>query len=433
MTKKKSIFLLILVSILLAALAVASFARFPVGIYDYNSFLGAISLDYDIAGGQAYTLTLAKDNTEDIEDVKDVTDVLSARMNALGYQFYEITALKDMTDGVEDYNVRIVAKASENLQSDIEAVSKYGEVVFYGGTTEDPTTMVMDEEPAIANSAYVGEYNDGTNTTHQVSLQFTDYGYETLTKAISDAGESSYYLKITLGEETLLNGQITKDAIQNKTVYLSSQTAEEATRMALQLKTGGLKYKYEISSIDDISPILGENTSLYIVIAIAAMIVVSIAFFAIKYKGYGLIAALSLITFILVEIAMLIAVPGITVSMGGVLGVVLATVLAIDGLIITIKRITEENELGKTVKAAVKTGYKRSLFPILNTNVIALAIGLMLFALTTGAIRNFAITFSIGVAVAFAATVLISRMFTALILPLLKKPEKFLNLKKVGE
>ncbi len=434
MTKKKSIFLLVLVSLLLVVLTVASFARFPVGVYDYNSFLGAISLDYDMEGGTAYTLTLADDNTEDIEtdaDVKSVTDILSARMNALGYKNYKITTLKDMTPttGAPDYAIRITAKSSNDFASDISVVASYGELTFYGGTESNPTTVIMDEEPAIAGASAFTDNSTGSDV-HQVQVKLTDYGYNTLVSAIEGAS-GSYYLMVKLGDNTLINGSITTDAIQNGSIYLTSDTIEDANRMALQLSTGGLKYKYKVSDAQSVSAILGENTSLYAIIAISTLIVAAIVFFTVKYKGFGLIAGLSLYTFVLVMISMLIAVPGIVVSLGGVAGIILASVLAIDGLIITFKRITEENELGKTVKAAVKMGYKRALFPILNTNVIALAIGLALFAFTTGTLYNFAVIFSIGVAISFATNVLISRMFTVLILPLLKKPEKFLKLKRV--
>ncbi len=434
MTKVKSIILLTVVSVLLAVLAVASFARFPIGIKDYNSFLGSISLGYDIEGGTAYTLSLAKNNTEDIEDIEDVTKVLKARMDSLGYKDYKIVSLKDMSvdDASAYYDIRIIAKTSSNLDSDISAVTAYGEITFYGGTEEDPTTVILDEEEAISKASVMSYEDEDGVTQYNVALKFTSYANNALIDAINVA-ESSYYLKISLGDTTLLNGSITTDSIQDKTVYLTASTKEDANRMALQLKTGGLKYNYEITSAELITPILGNNTSLFVIIAISAVLLGAIVFFSVKYKGYGLFAGLALVTFILGLISMLVAVPGITISLGGVLGAILASVIAIDGLIIIVKRITEENGLGKTVKAAIKTGYKRSLFPILNTNVIALVIGLALFALTSGTLRNFAIVLSIGVGVSFVATVLISRMFMVIILPLLKNPEKFLKLKKVGE
>lgn len=431
MTKKKSVFLLIVVSLLLAVLAVATFIRFPIGTSDYQSILGSIKLDSDIAGGTAYTLRLEEDNLEQVEDVNDVLKILRVRMDSLGYKSYTITALKDTTDGVEDYDIRIVARTTDSLASDIQAVSEYGKVTFYGGTSSSPTTIIMDEEEVIEDAVYYGEVEG----THYVTIKLTDYGNDTLLNNIETA-ENTYYLRVAINETNLLNSQIDATAINNKSIMIpfTGETAkEDATRMALQLKTGGLEYKYAIEYADTVSATLGENTGLYIVIAVGAMVLLAIIFFAIKYKGYGLIAGLSLVFFILVETAMLIAVPGVVLSMAGVLGIILATVLAVDGLIIIIKRVSEEFENGKTVKAAVKTGFKRSFLPILNTNVFAVIVGLLLIAFADGVIYGFAVTFAIGVAVSFITTVLIARMFTALILPLLKNPEKFLKLKRQGE
>ena len=431
MTKGKSIFLLTVVCLLLAILAAATFVRFPIGTKDYNSILGAISLDYDIEGGSAYTVSLHKDNTEEVEDINDVLDIVRVRMNALGYKSYQITALKDTAVGVEDYDIRVVAKTTDTLSSDIQTVFQYGEVKFYGGTEENPTTEIMNDKLAIADSEYAGSYDSGNGLVYQVSLKFTDYGYDALMESIGE--NATYYLKIALGSETLLNAQISKDSVADKTVYITAQSEDQALRLALQLKTGGLKYKYDLEemTVETIAPILGENTALYMVIAVAVVVVLAIVLFAIKYKGFGLIAGLSLIFFILVETSMMIAVPNIIISLGGVIGILLATILACDGLIQTIKRISEEYANGKTVKAAVKTGFSRSLLPILNTNIIAGVIGLVLFAFGSGAMYCFAITFAIGVVVSFITTILIARMFTSLILPLTKKADDFLNLKRV--
>ncbi|MBE7086932.1 MAG: hypothetical protein E7369_01360 [Clostridiales bacterium] len=433
MTKGKSIFLLTVVCVLLAVLAAATFIRFPMGTKDFNSILGAISLDYDIAGGSAYTVSLDKDNTEEIENVNDVMDILRVRMDALGYKSYQMTAVKDTADGVKDYSIRVVAKTTDNLTSDVQTVFKYGQVKFFGGTEQNPTTQIMADDKAIETSEYVGSYVDTNNkNVYQVSLKFTDYGYDALMDSIGD--NSTYYLKITLDSESdpLLNASISKDSVSDKTVYITAQTEEEANRLALQLKTGGLKYKYDLEdmTVETIAPVLGENTPLFLIIAVAAVLVAAIAFFTVRYKGYGLIAGLSLLFFILVETSMLIAVPGITLSLGGVFGMVLASILAVDGLFIVAKRFGDEYANGKTVKAAVKTAFDKSFLGILNTNVFALIVGLLLFAFSTGAIYNFAVTFSIGVVVSFITTVLIARMFTVLILPLLNKAESFLNLKR---
>ena len=69
MSKGKSITLLTIISVLMSLLLVMTFLRFPIGVKDYNSPIGAIKLDYDIAGGVAYTLALNENNEEEIDDL----------------------------------------------------------------------------------------------------------------------------------------------------------------------------------------------------------------------------------------------------------------------------------------------------------------------------------------------------------------------------
>ena len=137
--------------------------------------------------------------------------------------------------------------------------------------------------------------------------------------------------------------------------------------------------------------------------------------------------------FMLLEVAMLIAVPGIKLGLGGVVGIIFATVLALDGFIITAKRISEEAKLGKTVKASVKNGFKRSLVPVINSGVISAIVSLALFSLTKGAVNNFAITFGIGTVIAVISVLAFARMFTSLILDVVKNKEAFLGINKVEE
>ena len=438
MKKGKAITLLSIISVLMAALLVMTFVRFSYGIYDYNSILGAVDLDYDIEGGTAYPLTLADDNEEDEIDIDEVMHTLSDRLNALGYKSYKITALNSTEEGIDDYSIRIETKTTDSLASDIAAVTAYGEIKFFGGTSSDPTEEIMNEEPAIRDSQYVGSYVDGETTIYQVSVVFTDYGYNTLVDAIeaassSEDGESSssgYYLKITLGDNTILNAQITTASIVDKTVYIQTQSESNARQTALQIRTGGLAYKYDLSDPEVITPLFGTNTATYLFISVAVFAVLAMLVFILLFKGYGIIAALSFILFFLIEIAMLVAVPGIVLSVPGVIGIIFAAVICIDGLAMTISRIREEFAGGKTVKAAVKAGDRRAFRPILNVHVISGVVAILLFAFTGGALQCFAITFGIGVVVSFIADAVFTRMFLSLILPLTKNPERFFTLKR---
>ena len=107
MKKNKSITLLSIIGVIMAVLFFFTFARFEIGIKNYNSVLGAIDTEYDISGGKAFTLTLAKDNLKEVDDVSDVTKKLSSRLEALGYDYYKITTIESTEEGVKDSDIKI--------------------------------------------------------------------------------------------------------------------------------------------------------------------------------------------------------------------------------------------------------------------------------------------------------------------------------------
>lgn len=445
MKKGKAITLLTIVCFIMAFFLVMSFLRFSYGIkYNYNSVLGAINLDYDLAGGMTYTLTLDSEYAgEEVDDIEKVLTTINSRMKMLGYKTYSVNALREIEEGVEDYSIRISARSiyyteegkpdSNQLYNDVKAAAAYGYVQFFGGTSSDPSTAILDKEEPIRDAVYMGDLS-GDGSSFTIAIKLTDYGYDELLNNINSASGSSYYLKITLNEESdpLFNTTITADAISSsdKTIYASMGSESGAKQAAMQIKTGGLDYKYNISTGTEITPVFGDNTATLVAIAIGAFFVVAIALLIVLFRGYGIISMLSLVGFGLIEMGMLVAVPGIILNISGVIGIVLATVVAIDGLIITVKRIQEEYANGKTVKASVKTGFKRAFLPVLNSCVVVEIFALLLFAFTGGTLQCFAITLAIGTVVAFISSVLFSRMFVELILPLTKNTERFLNLKR---
>lgn len=441
MKKGKSITLLTIVCVLMALLIAMTFATFSVGVKNYNGVIGAIELDYDLKGGTAYTLTLAKDNVEEVEDIDEVIKTLEKRMNALGYQTYSVTAVKSTDEAVKDYDIRIEAKASTNkygepdttaLTQDINVVAAYGELKFYGGTSSNPTEEILKDKAVIKNAKYAGIDAGSGSAYYRIEITFTDYAAKTLKTKMS---EGTFYLKVTLGDTTLMNSELSSNSFSGSTLSMwldgsQGATESDARRNALQISSGGLAYKYDVSDGVDVSAPYGENAALISAVAIYAVAILIVVAFFVLGKGYGFITGLTLILFLLIEALMLIAVPGVKLSLGGVFGIILSTILTADGLMIIYRRITEEFKNGKMTKTAVKNGFRRSTFPILGACVAAAAVALCLFLLTTGTVKGFAITFGIGAVVSYISTMLFARMFASLILPITGYGEKFLNLKR---
>lgn len=425
MSKGKATTLLTIVSVIMAIWLALTFARFPLGIKNYNSVIGAIDLDYDVAGGVSYELTYDKENENtEVEDVNEVIDTLSKRMDILGYKAYKISAFKDATKDIKDYSIRISAKKTDTVDADVKAVAAYGTIKFYGGAESDPTTEILSEEKAVKSAKYTGQSGENFVT----AVEFTDYAFKELKTAISE--NDTFYLKITLGDQTLLSGQLSSDGLTNNTIYITTNSEANARQTAMQISTGGLDYRYNVSDSVAVEPVYGKNAALYAGLILGVLLILIIAAMLTIFGGFGVISSLSMLFFALLETIMLVAVPNVSVSLAGFIGIGVATVLAADGLVITIKRVREEFAVGKTVKAAIKSGYKRAFMPTLGINLITAIVAVITFAFTGGAFNAFAITLGIGAVVSFIANVLISRMFVSLILPLCKDKEKFLNLKR---
>ncbi len=449
MKKGNSITLLTILSVLMACLLVITFARFEIGVNNFNSVLGAIELDYDIAGGSTYVASLAKDNIEEVgENIDDVIETVENRMTALGYSAFSVKAVKSVEEGVEDYDIVISAKAplsnrnlpdSAKLAQDVSVAIAFGEIKFYGDAEADPgeDKQILTDLDVIADATALDPVSDGESVYYQVKVTFTKEGFEAISKLLEENNDK-YFLKIMLGNIPIMNAS-TEDAylssqyFEGRSLYITTNDESAAKQTALQIKSGGLAYKYEITDAYDVTAPLGENVPLISAIAIGALIVIVIVALILLYKVYGVAFSLSLVIFICLELLMLIAVPGIKLSLAGIVGILLSTLVVCDGFIITIKRIKEEFERGKTLKSAVKAGYKRALLPIISVSVVSGLVALAIFAFASGSLKCFGITFGIGAVLGVITNLLITKMYSAILLSLVNYDEKAVNFKRTEE
>lgn len=433
MKKGTSIVLLSIISFIMAFLMVMTFVRFPIGVKQYNSVLGAIELDHGISPSASYTLTL--DKTSDIpEDIDDVLSTLDYRLNALGYTNHTVQAVKPVESNVYDIRVEINPDINSSYEMDTETldtvmdkVIKYGSLKFYGGSSSNPTTEIFkDIEKPVEKAEYVG-YNEQVQY-YICNITFSSDAMAELEELMS---EGDFYFLVKLGDEALnpFNGTsaITLDYFLGNSISIQSMDEISSKLMALQITSGGLDYQYTRSTVSISSAYLGVDSATVVTIVLGVSLIIAMAGLIIVNKGFGIASALSLLAFALLETLMMIAVPGIKFSIGGVIGFALASVLAVDGMIVTSKRIKEELSSGKTVKSALRIGFKRALMPNLSAGIVSIFISLLLFAFTRAEVQMFGIVFGIGSALALITSLVLVRMFNALLLPLVEDKEKFLK------
>ena len=188
MNKKKSIALLVVISVVLVVLAVLTFAQFRLPWNDtriYRSFLGAIELDSDLEEGVAYELTLKEDISVEDTDIEpdEVVLTLERRLEALGYRGAQVTAYR--ADETENWSFRVEMRSSNTAADDIAVAARYGELEF----TDGNGTYLFGSE-MVAGARYISQTVQAT-TSYYVELRFTNEGITALREAIAAGSTDS--------------------------------------------------------------------------------------------------------------------------------------------------------------------------------------------------------------------------------------------------
>lgn len=122
--------------------------------------------------------------------------------------------------------------------------------------------------------------------------------------------------------------------------------------------------------------------------ACLAGLLVSILFMIIFYKKFGLIATSALIANLILIVGIMSLLPGATLSMPGIAGIVLTLAVAVDANVLINERIKEELSNGRTVQQAIDEGYRGAFSSIFDANITTLIKVIILYAVGTGAIKG---------------------------------------------
>jgi len=184
---------------------------------------------------------------------------------------------------------------------------------------------------------------------------------------------------------------------------------QEAEDLVNILMSGALPAPLDIIEERTVGATLGEasiNAGFYSVV----IGLVIVAFFMIfYYKVGGFIADLALITNIIIILGILAAFKA-TLTLPGIAGIVLTIGMAVDANVLIFDRIREESRSGKTMIAAIDSGYKNAMSAIMDSNITTFFVGIILYSFGVGPIKGFAVTLMAGIAASLFTAIIISRV-----------------------
>jgi preprotein translocase subunit SecD len=187
----------------------------------------------------------------------------------------------------------------------------------------------------------------------------------------------------------------------------------EATRLSKQLNAGRLPVPLEIIYDQTVSPILGADFIDMSLKAGLIGIVLVMLFMILYYRLPGLMASLALAFYGALVLALFKLIP-VTLTLAGIGGFVLSIGMAVDANILIFERMKEELRAGRTLGAAIETGFNRAWTAIRDSNITTFIVCGILYWLgssivASAPVMGFALTLVIGVAVSMFTAIVVTR------------------------
>ena len=366
----------------------------------------AINKGLDLVGGSSILFEAMPDESAEDFDMdlalSKVETILRERLDANNYTEATIARVGDSQIRVEIPGIGKPEEASRLLgaTAKLEFVDADGNVIFEGDKVKG----------AVAN---FGPTGNSLADEHHVVIEFTDEGKDAFAKATAAAAakpEGSNYISITL-DGTPISQPRVQEAINSNTCTISgSFTQESANELASLIDSGNLPVELEEKELRHVGATLGSNALSTSIKAGAIGILLVMIFMILVYRLPGFVSSIALVAYTAIFAILLVAFK-VNLSLPGIAGIVLTIGMAVDANVIIYERIKEELRDGKSVRTAVKNGFKGATSAIVDSNVTTIIAAVVLVVLGSGAVYGFGITLLIGTLVSMFTALVITRVF----------------------
>jgi preprotein translocase subunit SecD len=253
--------------------------------------------------------------------------------------------------------------------------------------------LVINETPGL----------DGTRITNATTSTDSITGQpETTFQLDKEGGEIFYAMTSAHVKESMavvLDDKVKAAATISEpirdSVRITGFTADEAANLALILRTAALPVEMTPINTQAIGSTLGEDAVREGMLAISVAFLLVIGFMLAYYKGAGLNASIAQLVNLYLMVAILSAF-GLTLSLFSIAGFVLTIGMSVDANVLIFERMKEELRAGKGRVAAIKAGFDKAFWTIMDSNITTIIAAILLGTLGSGAIQGFAISLAIG-------------------------------------
>ena len=412
--------------VLIAILAIFAFATSALAYPLFGR--EDMRLGLDLQGGLHIVYKADLSNVEPGEEasiMEGVIAVLSNRINPLG-----VTEPVIQKQGQDRILVQLPGKSitdKEKERLSRVALLEFGELVADDEEAKwenelgrwKPATAVIDGEEKALTSRY---FKENTYVSQDdmgrllLVFEWDEEGSklsEEITSRLINKPLGIFEGSVALlGEDGIPITPIVRSTIRDRG-QIEGLSLNEATSLSVQLNAGRLPVPLEILYDQTVSPILGARFVDMSVKAGIIGILIVMLFIIIYYRLPGVLATLSLIFYGALVLAIFKLIP-VTLTLAGLGGFVLSIGMAVDANVLIFERMKEEFRTGRTLGAAIETGFNRAWTAIRDGNVTTLIVCGILYWLgssivASAPVMGFALTLGIGVLVSMFTAIVVTR------------------------
>jgi protein-export membrane protein SecD len=393
----------------------------------------------DLSGGTQVLLQgePVQGQTVTNQDMQAVKTIVERRVNALG-------VAEPVVQLLGEDRIIVELPGIDNPEQAVETLKNTGQLEFVeiGPSAGNPYPLIEQGVYVRTTNNPVAPTSDELGTTtlpypdvifptiltgaelQNASVQLDQSGRPTIAFELKSEGGATFgdYTKSNVGgilaivlDNVILSNPVINSAIPDGQGVIEGTFAlEEAENLAIQMRYGALPVPLTVQATQTIGATLGADSVQKSIRAGLIGLITVLMFMIVYYRLPGFLAALALIIYAMLNLALYKLIP-VTLTLPGIAGFLLSTGMAVDANILIFERMKEELRWGRSVPSAVEAGFNRAWTSILDSNLSTLIICaiLILFGRTFGAqsVLGFGLTLGIGVLISMFTAIVVTRTF----------------------
>lgn len=372
-----------------------------------------IKLGLDLAGGVSITYQTVIDNPTQ-EQMDDTIYKLQKRVE--GYSTEAVV----YQEGNNRINIEIPGVSDANAI--LEELGRPGSLEF-----RDLEGNVLIEGTDIKSAEAKGYTDNLGKNSYEVALTLTDEGAEKFAEATRE--NLGLQIPIVYDGEVISAPTVQAEITDGNPSITNMESFESAERLASTIRIGSLQLELRELRSKVVGAQLGEEAISTSLKAGAVGFVLVLIFMIAVYLLPGFASAVALTIYVALMLVLLNAFE-MTLTLPGIAGIILSIGMAVDANVIIFARIREELATGKTVRSAMKIGFKKALSAIVDGNITTLIAAVVLGLRGSGSVKGFAQTLALGIVISMFTALVVTRLVLNALFALGLKSEKLYGVQK---